>query len=264
MLHIFFSLMFFSLPKIAWTAETETFADISFTWIPAGCFQMGSPESEAGRFTDEGPRHMVCLDGFWIETTELTQKEWSTHMGSNPAYFQKGDTYPVEQVSWNDTQLFIEKLNRLGTTRFRLPTEAEWEYAARAGSTEPFSFGETIHALTEANFNGVFYYGDGPEEGFYGSTLPVGSLPANRFGLFDMHGNVLEWVADWYDAEFYKRPEASQKNPQCQENSSSYRVVRGGYWNSDGTQLRSAYRDWDAPQHRGNHNGFRLVALPKP
>ena len=124
----------------------EPVTGMELLWIPAGCFQMGSPESEKERGSDEGPRHEVCLDGFWLGKYPLTQGQWQKVMGSNPSSFKKGDNYPVESVSWQDAREFIKKLTAMngGQYKFRLPTEAEWEYACRAGTTTPFYFGETI------------------------------------------------------------------------------------------------------------------------
>lgn len=210
--------------------EEREFAGIPFVWIPAGCFKMGSPSSEKDRRDNEGPVHKVCLDGFWMGKYEVTQGEWKKIMGNNPSKFQKGDDYPVELVSWNDTQEFIKKINNRGADHFRLPTEAEWEYACRAETTTPFHFGNTISADTEANYDGNYPYGNGPKGKSRASTTPVGSFPANAFGLYDMHGNVMEWVEDWYDEKFYASSDASKKNPLCKNHASGVRVLRGGSW----------------------------------
>ena len=158
---------------------------------------MGSPSNEAGRVSDEGPQQTVSVRGFALGKYEVTQSQWRSVMGKSPSYFT-GDNRPVERVSWNDVQEFCKKLNaRLGLTgsnSYRLPTEAEWEYAARAGTTTPFGLGLTINAEI-VNYIGPVPYGAAPPGVYRGETVNVGSLGvANRWGLYDMHGNVREWV----------------------------------------------------------------------
>jgi len=235
---------------------TDSVTGMEFVWVPAGCFQMGSPSWEDERSEDEGPVHKVCVDGFWMGKYEVTQGQWQKIMGSNPSRFKEGKNYPVENVSWNDCQEFVEKLNHRGRKTFRLPTEAEWEYACRAGSVTPFSFGATI-STDQANFDGSNNtYGNGYKGVFRGSTSEVGSLDSNSFGLYDMHGNVWEWCADWYKG-YYSN--ISVRNPQGSSMGSD-RVNRGGGWSSSPRFVRSACRRGSKPFYRYNFLGFRLVS----
>lgn len=189
---------------------------------------------------------------------------------ANPSKFQKGGRYPLDSVSWNDAQRFIQRLNKQSRYRFRLPTEAEWEYACRAGSQTPFNFGNSIHA-GKANFNGEREFKDGPKGRYVGHTLQVGSFSANRFGLFDMHGNVYELVEDLYKKDYYgespkDNPIAGQLRPanMAPENQEGLRVLRGGAWYSNPRNLRCAYR-YRGPVTQHNHgNGFRLLRVDSP
>jgi formylglycine-generating enzyme required for sulfatase activity len=216
---------------------------------------MGSAQGDG----DEEPVHTVCLGGFWMGQHEVTQAAWQRVMDRepNPATWQKGGDYPVDSVSWEMAQQFVRRLNGRSSYRFRLPSEAEWEYSCRAGSQTPFHFGNSIHA-GKANFNGERDFGNGPKGHYEGSTLPVGSFPANRFGLFDMHGNVYEWVEDLYDRAFYKR--SPQENPRLvvQGVGTPY-VLRGGAWYSTPHQLRCAARYWGDATRRDHGYGFRLL-----
>jgi len=160
--------------------------------IPEGDFMMGSNDGDS----DEKPVHRVYISSFQMGKYEVTQSQWESVMGSNPSSF-KGANRPVEQVSWDDVQKFIRKLNSQTGDHFRLPTEAEWEYAVRAGTTTPFSTGRCI-STSEANYDGHYLYSGCPKGESRGKTLPVGSFSPNEFGLYDMHGNVREWVQDWY------------------------------------------------------------------
>jgi formylglycine-generating enzyme required for sulfatase activity len=236
--------------------------------IPAGTFTMGSPDGERARNVDEGPQHLVTITQlFYLGRTEVTQAQWQAVMGSNPSFFTNcGGTCPVERASWNDIcggatgsncapSSFIGKLNQQqGTAKFRLPTEAEWEYAARAGTTSEFSFpvppGWDVAC-------GTF-----PQAALYmwwcnnsGSTThPVGGKGANPWGLLDMHGNVWEWVGDWYGA-YPATPETDPQGP-----ASSYsRVVRGGTWNLPPGYCRSARRSYFVVDQHYNAVGFRLA-----
>ena len=232
-----------------------------FVWVPGGCYQMGSPESEEGHGSDGGPRHEVCVDGFWLSKYEVTQGQWQKVMGSNPSHFKKGENYPVERVSWEDAQAFIKKLStkNRGKYKFRLPTEAEWEYACRAGTTTPFFFGETI-GTDQANYDGNHTYGKGKKGVYRQQTTPVGSFPANAFGLHDMHGNVWEWCEDIYSDQAYG--EHQRSNPiytGTNYQSGSYRVLRGGGWFNFPHRLRSAHRFRNVAASRDGDVGFRLV-----
>ena len=240
-------------PEALEPREERLIEGIPFIWIPEGEFIMGSPDSEEDRWTDEGPQHRVSLDGFWMSKYQITQGQWRAIMWWNNSYFEDGDNYPEENVSWNDTQEFIEKLNARGQAQFRLPTEAEWEYAARSGTTTPFYFGNTISSDTQVNYNGTYR----------GKTTPVGSFPANAFGLYDMHGNVWEWCQDWYDGGFYASAEATQRNPICKYRASGERVLRGGSWYSNVWYSRSAFRFRGTPDFRFDNVGARLVVTQK-
>ncbi|MBF0165591.1 MAG: formylglycine-generating enzyme family protein [Magnetococcales bacterium] len=250
-------------PRSGEAVEERSFAGIAFMHIPAGCFVMGSPENEPGRDADEGPPHEVCLDGFWLGRHEVTQGEWLRVMGDNPAHFALSEHHPVERVSWEQTREFIRRLDALGEGPFRLPSEAEWEYAARAGTRTPYAFGATLDAATQANFDGH------PPMERSGklrrrNTTPAGSFPANGWGLFDMHGNVSEWVRDWYCEAFYRMLEPRRKNPVCLDDSSGFHVLRGGSWYDDATRLRSADRGWSTPDNRHASIGFRLARPEGP
>lgn len=226
--------------------EMKTFDGIDFCWIPAGEFVMGSapwdqPNGDPDRVHDEVQHPVVLSKGFWMGKYEVTQGQWTAVMGSNPSENASGDRLPVENVDWNDCQAFIAKLNAAGSA-YRLPTEAEWEYAARAGTLTPFSFGQTLtHA--QANMH------DGP-----GKTVGVGSYPANSWGLHDMHGNVAEWCADWYGPY----PAARMTDPKGPP-TGEMRIIRGGAWNTTANFLRSAYRNGNGPAVKFGALGFRLV-----
>ena len=232
---------------------------MEFVRIPSGSFTMGSPKDEPGRWDDETPQHRVTLTrDFFMGTTEVTQGQWKAMMGNNPSHFDKcGDACPVEQVSWNDVQEFIKKLNSLDGRRYRLPTEAEWEYAARAGTETPFTYGRCL-STDQANYRGNYPL-SGCDKGEYRErTIPVGSLDApNAWGLHDMHGNVHEWCQDW----FGDYPSGSVTDPTG-PSSGSYRVLRGGGWSFQARYCRSAARGGSSPSYRKSDFGFRLALSP--
>ena len=227
-----------------------------FRWIDSGKFWMGSPESEQGRYSNE-TRHKVRISkGFWLADTVCTQALWKAVMGKNPSHF-KDDDLPVEQVSWNDTQVFIKKLNGLVKgLKLRLPTEAEWEYCCRAGTETPFSFGETINS-EQANFNGNYPYANGKKSEYRKKPVIVRSLPCNHWGLYEMHGNLWEWCEDWYGD--YKINNEITVDPRG-SNTGPSRVLRGGSWSGDAGDCRSAYRDSGVSAIRSYVRGFRLVS----
>jgi formylglycine-generating enzyme required for sulfatase activity len=204
---------------------------------------------------------------FYLGKYEVTQAQWKAVAGRNPSGFS-GDDLPVEQVSWNACQKFLGKLNRAAGEReaardpmFRLPTEAQWEYACRAGTAGPFHFGKTV-TTGQVNFDGGYPYGGSPKGAFRQKTVRVGSFPPNALGLYDMHGNVWEWCRDVYDARFYRKPEASAPDP-LSASGSSYRVLRGGAWDCFARFCRSAFRGSDSPGRSFCTLGFRLaVSLP--
>jgi formylglycine-generating enzyme required for sulfatase activity len=225
--------------------------------IKGGCFMMGSPESEPERQSDE-KQHQVCVTDFEMGKYEVTQAQWQAVMGNNPSKFN-GDDLPVETVSWNEVQAFIKKLNALTGKEYRLPTEAEWEYAARAGTTTPFYTGNCI-SLKQANY-GYFgtKYADCKNETADAKrqTVKVGFYPPNQFGLYDMVGNVWEWTCSDYVADY----DGSEKACYTNNDDKSPRVLRGGSWDYDPDWLRSAYRSGSTPDYRNYNFGFRLSRM---
>ena len=228
---------------------TDPVTGMEFVWIPAGWFLMGCVSGEhCGG--DEKPVHTVTLDGFWMGKYEVTQAQWQKVMRSNPSRF-KGEDRPVEGVSWYDAQEFIKNLDsQTGNATFRLPTEAEWEYAARAATTTAYSFGNEMNSLD----NSAWYNSNSG-----GQTHPVGQKQPNAWGLYDMHGNVWEWCQDWYDSDYYTN--SPRENPQGPA-SGSFRVLRGGDWGDGAGDCRSAYRGDRRPGDRGVNIGFRLLRTP--
>jgi formylglycine-generating enzyme required for sulfatase activity len=193
----------------------------------------------------EKPVHEVCVDGYWMGKTEVTQGQWRKIMGSNPSHFKKGDNYPVEQVSWDDAQEYIKKLSSVNGKSFRLPTEAEWEYAARSGGKdEKYPGGNELNAL-------AWYRGNSD-----GSPHPVAQKKPNGFQLYDMGGNLREWCQDRFDWHSYEN--SSRKNPQGPLSGSS-RMLRGGSWINLAWDCRSTFREWNGPGYRYGDIGFRLV-----
>jgi formylglycine-generating enzyme required for sulfatase activity len=239
-------------------------------WIAAGTFMMGSPSSEADRTIDETQHSVTISNGFYMGKYEVTQAEYQAVMGNNPSYF-KGDNLPVEQVSWYDAVEYCNKRSvREGLTPaytvsgttvtwnqsangYRLPTEAEWEYACRAGTTTPFNTGNNI-TTEQANYDGNYPYNGNAKGTCRERTTAAGSFAANRWGLYDMHGNVWEWCWDWYDD--YKS--GAQTDPLGAA-SGADRVVRGGSWGIVAQYLCSAVRYGDTPSFRSYGLGFRLV-----
>jgi formylglycine-generating enzyme required for sulfatase activity len=216
--------------------------------IPGGSFQMGrksDPFSNVQPPPNEQPQHAVTLKPFALGKHEVTQEQWYALMGDNPSY-NKGRNLPVENVSWDDVQAFIKKLNAKTGKRYRLPTEAEWEYAAQAGSTANYSFGNDAAQLPQY----AWYIVTARDR-----THPVGGKLPNKFGVHDMHGNVWEWVQDCYADTYAGAPSdgtAAPERPDCD------RVVRGGSWESDPDYLRSAFRGRVRPVHKVLNLGFRL------
>jgi formylglycine-generating enzyme required for sulfatase activity len=212
--------------------------------IPAGEFQMGSSESDSAK-----PVHKVRITKpFYMGKTEVTQEQWQAVMGNNPSRF-KGAKNPVEQVSWDDCQAFVKKLSaKVGGLAFALPTEAEWEYACRAGSTTKYCFGDSDRELGDYG-----WYDSNSDK----KTHPVGQKKPNAFGLYDMHGNVWEWCQDWYDENYYKN---SPKDDPTGPTKGDGRVLRGGSWFYDPWSCRSAYRFRGNPTYRNDRNGCRVVS----
>jgi formylglycine-generating enzyme required for sulfatase activity len=233
-------------------------------WIAPGKFSMGSPESEPERYEDELQHEVELNEGYWMADTACTQALWEAVMGSNPSHFKNDDDgkspeRPVDTVSREDCQTFLEQLNeQVPGLELRLPTEAQWEYACRAGTATPFSFGENI-TPEQVNYDGHHPYAGAAKGEYRQKTVPVASLPANAWGLHEMHGNVVEWCADWFAA--YESGRAMDpKGPQDGRN----RVLRGGCWNGYARVSRSAFRYYDEPGKRYRYFGFRLVRGRNP
>ncbi|MDG4548945.1 MAG: formylglycine-generating enzyme family protein [Candidatus Contendobacter sp.] len=244
-------------PYGLWQSLTYRGVRQAFRWMPPGRFLMGSPENEYARYDNELQHEVILTRGFWLAETACTQALWQAVMGENPSYF-KGDQRPVERVSWNEAQDFIKRIN--GTVpglEARLPTEAEWEYACRAGTTTSFSFGEDI-TPDQVNYDGNYPYRVDKTGLSRGETVEVASLPANPWGLYEMHGNVWEWCQDWY-GDYPKGPVVDLTGPTTGER----RVLRGGSWILLGRCARSAYRLRDEPGDRVDDFGFRLALGPK-
>ena len=226
--------------------------------IKAGSFLMGSPESEEGRFDWETQHRVTLTRDYWLGTYEVTQAQWKAVMGNNPSKF-KGDDLPVEQVSWEDAKEFCERLNNDSSVkkpkgyRFDLPTEAQWEYACRAGTTTALNNGKNLASETGrcANLDKVGWYCENK------STHPVGQKKPNAWGLYDMHGNVWEWCRDWFEEGYADDPEFLRG-----QSSGSSRVYRGGDWFNFAKFCRSASRFNDSPGYWSDGIGFRLALVP--
>jgi len=280
------------------TANIQSMIDM--VSISAGTFTMGSPTSEADRYSNE-TQHSVTLSSFKMGKYQVTQAQYQAVMGAGEdrttTGYGKGNNYPAYYVNWYDAIIFCNKLSILeglnpvysidgstdpavwiasnggtipttsrnatwdaavmdmGKNGYRLPTEAEWEYACRAGTTTPFNTGNNI-TTDQANYDGNYPYNGNVKGEYRGKTTPVGSFAPNAWGLYDMHGNVFEWCWDWYGSSYYSSSPAG--NPTGPSTGSS-RVVRGGYWSNIGQYLRSAYRSSNYPNNRDINRGFRLV-----
>lgn len=224
---------------------------MDFVWVHQGCYLMGSEADEVGRDSDEGPRHEVCVEGFWMGKYEVTQAQWGRVMGANPSFFNKGGSYPVDSVSWKEVQGFIQKLNAMSAPgiRYRLPSEAEWEYACRSGGKDDiYSGGIRDRAL-------AWHKGNSKR-----TTHPVGEKAPNRIGLYDMSGNLYEWVEDAYLEDAYKQHR--QQNPVVDAGGSASRVIRGGSWKQGDEECRCAGRNNSAMDSSNYEMGFRLVRNP--
>ena len=257
--------------------KEKIFEGMSFSYIKAGEFMMGSPDGEEGRCSNEQQHKVKISKDFYMQTTQVTQKQWFDVMQTKPSRFE-GDNKPVEKISFDDIRDFLKKINervgfkgldvisvidsgnlaKLPSGCFRLPTEAEWEYCCRAGISTVFSFGNSLDS-SQANFNGNYPYGDGKAGTDLNETCDVKSYKKNAFGLYDMHGNVDEWVQDYWDSDFYSG--SSPKIDPVNSIKASDRVIRGGSWASDARFLRSAYRDYSGPGIRLIGLGFRLLVV---
>ena len=216
---------------------------LKMLFIPAGKFMMGSPESEKGRYDDEVQHEVTLTKPFYMGKYEITQEQWESVMGNNPSSSTKGAKLPVTNVSWLDCQEYLKKLNAKTDGGYRLPTEAEWEYACRAGTITAYSFGDKI-TPKKANYN----YSK------IGKPVTVGSYKPNAFGLYDMHGNVWEWCEDWY-GDYPAGAVTDPKGPATGE----YRVLRGGSFFFFQSDARSSFRFNLTPPIRDISVGFRLA-----
>jgi formylglycine-generating enzyme required for sulfatase activity len=246
--------------------STETGEEIGLDLmaILGGSFKMGAPNGESDSPENERPQHQVTLQPFYLGRYAVTQAQWRIVSGykserrelkADPSSF-KGDTRPVENVSWEDAQEFCNRLSKHSGKPYRLPSEAEWEYACRAGTETPFHFGETISPEL-ANYDGTFTYNNGFKRKLRGETSDVGSFPANDWGLYEMHGNIWEWCQDNYHSN-YKGAPANGSAWQIY-NKSDFRVLRGGSWYYNPRACRSASRSYSTPYYCLNGVGFRLV-----
>jgi formylglycine-generating enzyme required for sulfatase activity len=287
---------------------------LTMLWIPPGRFWMGSPDTELERRDTEGPQHLVQLQGFFIGQTPITQAQWravaawkeqpgetwNRDLKTNPAWFDgekqkmrkasdsdskesvvldgtpSTDLHPVEQVSWHDAREFCNRLSQRTGRTYTLPSEAQWEYACRAGTTTPFHVGATI-TPDLANYNGNTTYAGGPKGAYRQQTTPVGMFLANAWGLHDMHGNVLEWCLDhWHDSyegaptdgSAWLNPtkpikKATTKGGSDISSENAMRLLRGGSWSISPRNCRSAARDRGQPGSAISNVGFRVVCLPQ-
>ncbi|WP_299491457.1 formylglycine-generating enzyme family protein [Acaryochloris sp. IP29b_bin.137] len=244
--------------------------DLVLIQIPGGEFMMGSPNNEEKRKDCEGPRHLVSINNFWMGQYPITQAQWrivaqyervSRDLDPDPSEF-KGDLNPVEQVSWYDAVEFCDRLGQQTGRNYRLPTEAEWEYACRSGTTTPFSFGRTLTPEV-SNYDSTYAYDVGPKAMYREKTTPVDFFGlANYFGICDMHGNVFDWCLDHWHHDYIGAP--IDGTAWTTEDSSSKRMLRGGSWTNDPIYCRSASRSYcKDPNAYGENIGFRVVLTPR-
>ena len=266
-----------------------------FVHIKGGSFLMGSPDNEPQRVAERETQHPVKVNDFFmlkhpvtvdqfenfIDATDYKTdadqkggshiwdgKKWVLKPNINWQCDVKGDiqmdkNHPVIHVSWNDADAYCQWLSKDSQPQFRLPTEAEWEYACRAGTTSPFNTGDNL-TTAQANYDGNYPYNKNPKGKFINKTTPVGNYASNEWGLYDMHGNVWEWCRDLYSEKFYDecKKKGLTDNPVCLHSESPDRVLRGGSWSYYAQRCRSAIRNYDAPGNRTSHIGFRLVFVP--
>ncbi|AFY58465.1 hypothetical protein Riv7116_6109 [Rivularia sp. PCC 7116] len=251
--------------------------ELEMILIPAGTFTMGAPKDEEGSRDNERPQHLVIVPTFFMGKYPITQAQWRAvtnlpqvkrELKLKPSYF-KSDDLPVESISWYDAVEFCQRLSKHTGRNYRLPSEAEWEYACRAGTTTPFHFGETI-TTDLANYRGTDNeeykwfgsYGQGTKGIYFEKTTPVGSFDAaNAFGLYDMHGNILEWCLDSWHDDYQDAPTDGSAwiESENQDNNNRYQVLRGGSWPYHPEFCRSAYRYCYKAERNGNSFGFRVA-----
>jgi formylglycine-generating enzyme required for sulfatase activity len=252
---------------------------MKFVLVKKGKFTMGSPREER-EFNAENQHEVEITKDFYLGKYEVTQKQYKDIMGENPSWFRKGgggeaavknlntDDFPVEQVTYENALLFLEKLNErekktLRGKKYRLPSEAQWEYACRGGpvtSTKPFHFKKPSDSFSsgDGNFDGRTPYGDAKKGKYLGRTCKVGSYAPNRLGLYDLHGNVWEWCSDWHDSNYYQNsPKQDPEGPA----ETALRVIRGGSWSHFGQLCRAATRHRSAPTSQGSNIGFRVALV---
>ena len=254
--------------------------ELEMVYIPGGTFMMGSPENEKQRRDDEGPQHNVTVSPFFMGKYPVTQGQWraiasqtnlKVKLDLNPEPSEFTESYqdidrwqrPVEQVKWIEAVEFCERLSKLTGKDYRLPSESEWEYACRAGTTTPFYFGETITPEL-VNYDGNSTYGKSPKGEYRKETTPVGQFPPNAFGLYDMHGNVLEWCQDVYHENYNEAPTDGSAWEIEGDSDSDQRVFRGGSWFFNSRRCRSANRNdlYLSVESDFSYVGFRLVSFP--
>jgi formylglycine-generating enzyme required for sulfatase activity len=260
-----------------WPREITNSIGMELVRIPAGTFTMGSPEGEEGRGASEMQHEVEITRPFWLGKYEVTQAQWREVMGDNPSWFSSGgggraavqgkstDAFPVDSVSWHEVQTFLTALSARAQEKdngraYRLPSEAEWEYACRGGSAtyQVFHYGNSLSSF-QANFNGNEPYGGAPRGPQLLRTRQVGRYKPNAFGLYDMHGNALEWCQDWYDPVYYGR--SPRKDPVNTVPGTS-RVIRSGAREGGGRFARSAGRWRDLPSARNPFLSFRAALVP--
>lgn len=259
----------FEALKRSTTEQAKVFTNsvgIKLALVPEGRFLMGSPPEELGHRSNESPVHEVTLTRpFYLAVTLVTQEQYAAVMKCSPSHFSPSSggspTHPVESVSWLEAAEFCARLSSRPAEKeagraYRLPTEAEWEYACRAGKLSPFAYGHEL-IPEEANFDCSARNDAGADRPPAGQTTRVDSFRTNLFGLFDMHGNVWEWCADWYRADYYRTsPPRDPPGPT----TGAFRVLRGGSWRHQAATCRSAYRNALAPYHRDRYTGFRVLS----
>jgi formylglycine-generating enzyme required for sulfatase activity len=226
---------------------------VEWVSIPAGTFTMGSPSYEIDRESDEGPQHSVSLSGFQMSKHEVTFAQYDAFCDATGRRKPSDNGWgrgnrPVINIDWNDATAFAQWMG------CRLPTEAEWEYACRAGTTSPFNTGSCL-SRWQANYNGDNPYSTCARGTYLQKTMPVGSYAPNAWGLYDMHGNVYEWCSDWY-GDYSKFEHFNSNGPT----KGTFKIIRSGFWGSDGKYSRSANRNSSSPSNRSNNIGFRLVS----
>jgi uncharacterized protein (TIGR02996 family) len=225
---------------------------MGFVWCPPGTFTMGSPATEPGRYGDEDQHPVRLTRGFWLGATVVTQAQWRAVTGESPAN-QEGDDLPVERISWQDCEEFLRRLVARDGRPYRFPTEAEWEYACRAGTQTPFFWGNLITSEL-ANYNAATGDDGGPPGEYRDRTMPANAFPPNAWGLHQMHGNVWEWCADWYA----RYPTGEATDPVGAEDGVT-RLARGGTWRMFTRRLRSADRSLFRPDERRPDLGLRVA-----